>query len=198
MITINPKQISKYIHWVNDITMKHALDKIKECDDAMSTHAPKYRKSVPAPPPIGGYQPTVSAVSQPPNVGSSVRPNPNYVPPSSVAKPKERENNNMYGLKLYITLDDINAYIHNNLDEVYKNHTFVPVKTEFNDLDNSIEISLISANPIDPDAHRYKLDLNKLTTQKTEPCRDCSCYQWDMPQCKECNAENNFKYFRKW
>lgn len=110
----------------------------------------------------------------------------------------------MYTLKLYITLDDLNTHIHNHVDEAYKNHTFIPVKTEFNEHDNSIEISLVSANPIDSDGRRYKLDVNKMAEQSVKPkqdtdrCRDCARYPWDMPHCKDCNAENHFKYFERW
>ena len=28
-------------------------------------------------------------------------------------------------------------------------------------------------------------------------CQDCDNYNWDMPQCRECNATNNFKYFTR-
>lgn len=27
------------------------------------------------------------------------------------------------------------------------------------------------------------------------PCSECGNEGWDMPQCKECNAANDFKYF---
>ena len=30
-----------------------------------------------------------------------------------------------------------------------------------------------------------------------ETCKDCGHYGWDMPQCKECNAANGFKYFSR-
>ena len=30
-----------------------------------------------------------------------------------------------------------------------------------------------------------------------ETCQDCGNYGWDMPQCRECNASNNFKYFTR-
>ena len=30
-----------------------------------------------------------------------------------------------------------------------------------------------------------------------ETCQDCGNYGWDMPQCRECNAANNFKYFER-
>lgn len=39
---------------------------------------------------------------------------------------------------------------------------------------------------------------NEIPKQDTDPCRDCARYQWDLPQCKECNAENNFKHFERW
>ena len=28
-------------------------------------------------------------------------------------------------------------------------------------------------------------------------CMDCGNYGWDMPQCRECNAENGYKYFTR-
>lgn len=28
-------------------------------------------------------------------------------------------------------------------------------------------------------------------------CQDCGNYGWDMPQCRECDASNNFKYFTR-
>lgn len=39
------------------------------------------------------------------------------------------------------------------------------------------------------------------TTSNTEtysPCSECAHEDWDMPQCKECDASNNFKYFEGW
>ena len=148
MITINPKQISKYIHWVNDITMKHALDKIKECDDAMSTHSPKYRRPVPPPPPIGGYQPIKSTANpQPPNTGSNVRPNPNYTPPASVKETCTYETPCGWCSKW----------------------------------DKKCDKQIPEVQP-----------------DNTTPCRDCARYQFDMAECKNCNAENNFQYFKKW
>jgi hypothetical protein len=29
------------------------------------------------------------------------------------------------------------------------------------------------------------------------PCSECDHEDWNMPQCKECNAKNNFKYFER-
>ena len=28
-----------------------------------------------------------------------------------------------------------------------------------------------------------------------EHCMDCGYYGWDMPQCRECSVENNYKHF---
>lgn len=81
---------------------------------------------------------------------------------SPVAKPKQKENKTMYGLKLYIPFDELDAYIHEHIDEKYKDHTFIPVKVEVNELGLDIEISLVSANPVEFDQFRYKLDLNEL------------------------------------
>lgn len=30
-----------------------------------------------------------------------------------------------------------------------------------------------------------------------ETCANCGHYGWNMPQCKECNAANGFKYFSR-
>ena len=30
------------------------------------------------------------------------------------------------------------------------------------------------------------------------PCSECCHEDWDIPQCKDCNIENNFKYFEGW
>lgn len=35
------------------------------------------------------------------------------------------------------------------------------------------------------------------TRSTFEHCMDCGNYGWDIPQCRECNAENNFKYFTR-
>ena len=35
------------------------------------------------------------------------------------------------------------------------------------------------------------------TRSTFEHCMDCGNFGWDMPQCRECNAENNFKYFER-
>lgn len=133
---------------------------------------PEYRRSTLPPNPNLGHQPTKSSGTKPPNPptsGSNAQKTGSQVPlqynppPMPPVKPaKEKENKTMYGLKLYISFDDLNAYIHNHIDEKYKDHTFVPVKVEVNDLDLSIDISLISAGPVEVDQRRYKLDLNTL------------------------------------
>jgi hypothetical protein len=69
----------------------------------------------------------------------------------------------MYGLKLYIPFEDLDAYIHEHIEAAHKDHTFIPVKVEVNEIDLGIEISLISAVPNEIGGrYRYKLDLNKL------------------------------------
>ena len=87
------------------------------------------------------------------------------VPPPPIKSAREKENKTMYGLKLYIPFDDLSTYIHNHIDERYKDHTFIPVKVEVNELNCDIEISMVSANPIESDGFRYKLDLNKLSKE---------------------------------
>lgn len=45
-----------------------------------------------------------------------------------------------------------------------------------------------------------KVDNNEVivnTRSVFEICENCVNYGWDMPQCKECNAENNFKHFER-
>ena len=68
----------------------------------------------------------------------------------------------MYGIKLYIPFEDIDTYIHNNIEAAHKDHTFIPVKAEVNELDLGIEISLVSAVPNEFYDRRYKLDINKM------------------------------------
>mgnify|MGYP006864385537 CR=1 FL=1 len=124
----------------------------------------------------GCETPTYSRFSMAPEPTKSSKPNPNYVPPASVAKTKEKENmtvnTTMYGLKLYIPFEDLNAYIHEHIEAAHKDHTFIPVKTEVNELDLGIEISLISAVSNEFDSRdRYKLDLNKLPKENNK-CKD--------------------------
>ena len=71
-------------------------------------------------------------------------------------------NNTMYGVKLYIPFEDLNAYIHSHTSDRYKDYTFMPVKVEVNELNCDVEISLVSAVPVEFDNVRYKLDLNTL------------------------------------
>ena len=85
-----------------------------------------------------------------------------------VTQPKEKENKTMYGLKLYISFEDLDTYIHDHIDENYKDCTFIPVKVEVNDIGLDIEISLVSANPIEFDQFRYKLDLNKIPKENSQ------------------------------
>ena len=107
-----------------------------------------------------GHQPSYTSTQNPPNVFSSV-----------IKPEKEKEKRTMYGLKLYISFDDLNTYIHNHTDAKYKDHTFVPVKVEVNDLDLSIDISLISAGSVEVDQCRYKLNLNELPKENNK-CKD--------------------------
>lgn len=92
----------------------------------------------------------------------SIKLDPNYMPPASVASPKKT----MYGLKLYIPFEDLDTYIHDHIEKAYKDHTFIPIKVEVNELDLGIEISLLSAVPNETDNLRYKLDLNKLPKEE--------------------------------
>ena len=155
---------------------KKAIKKVKELEAALSYQAPTTE----------GHQPTIPIDSQPPNVGSGVQ-----------------SNKTMSALKLYFTLDDLNTYIRNHTDEAHKNHTFIPVKVDFNEHSMEFEICLLSADPIEPDGRRYRVNLNQLSEDdvlqhNTEPCRDCAYGLLDAPQCKHCNAGNNYEYFRRW
>lgn len=38
-----------------------------------------------------------------------------------------------------------------------------------------------------------KIDIQKESTDI--PCINCGHNDWSMPQCKECNVDNGFKYF---
>jgi hypothetical protein len=73
----------------------------------------------------------------------------------------------MYGLKLYITLEDMNDYIRTKVNPLYKDLNFIPLKAEINENDLSLDITLISADPIEFDG-RYKLDLDKLPQETTK------------------------------
>ena len=69
----------------------------------------------------------------------------------------------MCGLKLYVTFEDINNYIHNQVNPEYKDYTFIPIKAEINENDLSLDVILISTDDIeDKNYYRYQLDLNKL------------------------------------
>lgn len=75
-----------------------------------------------------------------------------------------KENKTMYGLKLYIPFEDLNQYVHDHIEDVYKDNTFIPVKVEVNEISCDIEISFVSAVPVECDK-RYKLDLNVLSKE---------------------------------
>ena len=72
------------------------------------------------------------------------------------------DNKTMYGLKLYIPFEDLDAYIHSHIEEAHKDHTFIPVKAEVNEVNLGIEISLVSAVPNKFYGYRYRLNLNEL------------------------------------
>lgn len=74
-------------------------------------------------------------------------------------------NKTMYGLNLYIPFEDLDTYIHEHVDEKYRDLTFVPVKVEINEIGLSIDIKLLSASSVEIDNCRYKLDLNKLSKE---------------------------------
>lgn len=78
------------------------------------------------------------------------------------------KNKTMYGLKLYIPFEELDAYIHERIDAKYKDQTFIPVKVEINELDLNIDIKLLSASSVEIDDCRYKLDLNKLPKENEQ------------------------------
>jgi hypothetical protein len=103
-----------------------------------------------------GHQPTYTSTQNPPNVFSTV------------TKPaKQKENKTMYGLNLYIPFEDLDAYIHEHIDNNYGDCHFIPVKVGINEVDLSIEIKLLSASSTEIDNCRYKIDLNKMEKEKT-------------------------------
>ena len=124
---------------------KKAIEEVKELEAALTEYkTPKVIKPTPTP-----------------------NPNPNYKPPAFVASPKQSKDKTMYGLKLYVTFEDINDYIRNKVDPIYKDCTFIPIKAEINEDDLSINITLISTDDIeDKNYYRYKLNLDKLPKER--------------------------------
>lgn len=51
---------------------------------------------------------------------------------------------------------------------------------------------MIDQFPKDKVNENFKDRVNSLNT-----CQDCGNYGWDMPQCRECDVSNNFKYFTR-
>lgn len=70
----------------------------------------------------------------------------------------------IYALNLYITLDDLNDYIRNKVDERFKDATFIPFDVKCNSNDFSIEMTLLSSDVLDDCdmSSRYRLDLDKM------------------------------------
>lgn len=116
----------------------------------------------------------------------------------------------MYGLKLYMTFEDINNYIRTKVDPKYKNTAFIPICAEVNTTDLSVEVSLVEATSLEGcDERRFKLELStqcdkgngiklRPIDEVFNPCSECAHEDWDMPQCKDCNIENGFKHFEGW
>lgn len=69
----------------------------------------------------------------------------------------------MYGLKLYVTFEDINNYIRTKVDSQYKDLNFLPIKAEISENDLSLNITLMSTDDIGDccKANRYRLELPK-------------------------------------
>lgn len=69
----------------------------------------------------------------------------------------------IYALKLFVTLEDLNNYIRNKVDERFKDATFIPFAVECNSNDLSIEITLLSSDASDGYSdRRYRLNLNEI------------------------------------
>lgn len=69
----------------------------------------------------------------------------------------------MYGLKLYVTFEDMNNYIRNKVDPQYQDCTFIPIKAEINENDLSLDVTLVSTDDIeDKNYYRYKIDLQEV------------------------------------
>ena len=124
---------------------------------------PEFRRPSLPPNPNLGWQPAKQSGTKPhspPTSGSNAVKIPTYNPPP-MPPVKPAIKNTMCGLKLYIPFDELNQYIHERVEDVYKDHTFIPVKVEVNELTLDIDISFLSVMPIECDK-RYKLDLNQL------------------------------------
>ena len=80
------------------------------------------------------------------------------------------KNKTMYGLDLYIPFEDLDQYIHDHVEDVYQDHTFIPINVKVNEITLDVEIRLVSAMPVECDK-RYKLDLNKLPKENNK-CMD--------------------------
>ena len=96
----------------------------------------------------------------------------------------------------------MNNYIRTKVSPQYKDSNFIPIKAEINELDLSIDITFIESSSIGDccKANRFKLELpkkEKPSGDLLKPCYDCDNSGWDMPECKECNAANDFKYFER-
>lgn len=130
-----------------------------KCKKKTGIQTPELRKPTTPPPP--------------PTSGSNAQKTPTYNPPPMppVKPPKPKVNKIMYGLNLYIPLEDLNAYIHEHIDEKYEDQTFVPIKVEVNELDLSIDIKLLSASTVEIDNNRYKINLSELSKEANK-CKD--------------------------
>lgn len=122
---------------------------------------PKLRKPTPPPPP-------------PTSRSNAVKPNPNYVPPASnphpynpppmpkVAPAKEKYVEDFHRVNLYLTVEDLNDYIHKALKGKgkYALNTYVPISATVNDQNLNIEINCVAINPKDSDyGRRIRLEV---------------------------------------
>lgn len=129
---------------------------------------PELRKFTPPPPikpnPNLGHQPaepTSTKPPAPPTSGSNaVKPNSNYIPPVSVVKQTKIEDT--HRVQLYCTIDDLNEYIHKQLESKgkYVDNIYVPIGATVNSLNLNVEIDLVAVNPTDSDyGRRIRLEI---------------------------------------
>ena len=62
----------------------------------------------------------------------------------------------MYGVKLYLTFDELNEHMRDKVDSQYRNTKFIPIKVEINETDLSVEITMISTDDPTPPLTQLK------------------------------------------
>ena len=113
-------------------------------------HTPELRKPTPPPPP--------------PTSGSNAQKTPAYNPPPmpKVAPAKEKNVEDFHRVNLYLTIEDLNDYIHKALkgEGKYTLNTYVPIGATVNNQNLNIEIDCVAINPKDSDyGRRIRLEV---------------------------------------